>query len=78
VKNACLVHEIDEAFQFPDDSDARREAVKRIHNELPKPDMRGCWLTLLARLLLTIAIELPTLWSPLKQGVPDKLAGIRL
>jgi hypothetical protein len=61
--------------QFPDDSDARQEAFRRIHDEMPKPDMRGCWLALLARLLLTVAIELPALWSPLKQGLPDKLAG---
>jgi hypothetical protein len=60
--------------QFPDDSDARQEAFKRIHDEMPRPDRRGCWLAL-ARLLLTVAIELPALWSSLKQGIPDKLAG---
>jgi RDD family protein len=61
--------------QFPEDSDARQEAFRRIHDEMPKPDTRGCWLALVARVLLTIAIELPALWSPLKQGLPDKLAG---
>jgi hypothetical protein len=61
--------------QFPDDSDACQEAFRRIHDEMPKPDMRGCWLALVARLLLTVAIEAPALWSPLKQGIPDKLAG---
>jgi hypothetical protein len=60
--------------QFPDDKQARHEAMARVSRE-HSVDRSGCWLTLLARLLLNLAIELPALWSPLRQGIPDKLAG---
>jgi hypothetical protein len=40
-----------------------------------RPDALGCWLRLLVHVSLLLAIELPSVWSPLKQGNPDRLAG---
>jgi hypothetical protein len=40
----------------------------------PKESVRKSCLPLLIRLPLLAAIELPMLWSPLHQGLPDKLA----
>jgi hypothetical protein len=59
--------------RYTNDDQARQEAFARIYakHQPATPNMWGCWL----RLLLSLAVDLPAPWSPLKQGLPDRLAG---
>jgi hypothetical protein len=69
--------EMEEARRrYVDDEQARQETFARIYSQHKpsKPSMWGCWLQLLLRAALSLAIELPALWSPLRQGIPDRLA----
>ncbi|MGH2833056.1 MAG: hypothetical protein ACRDK2_09800, partial [Solirubrobacteraceae bacterium] len=58
------------------DSDALQHEMLRIYSENKVQPMRISCLPALARPLLIAAIDLPAFWSPLKQSLPDRLAGI--
>ena len=58
------------------DSDALQREIIRIYSENKVQPMRISCLPALARPLLITAIDLPAFWSPLKQSLPDRLAGI--
>jgi hypothetical protein len=67
--------DVDEARrQHADDQEALQEALIRIHREHGVGSVHMSCLPLYLRLLLTFAIEVPALWTPLKQGLPDKFA----
>ena len=46
----------------------------RIHREDGVGSVQMSCPPVYMRLLLTFAIEVPALWTPLKQGLPDKFA----
>lgn len=58
------------------DSDALQHEIIRIHSENKVHPARISCLPALVRPLLIAAIDLPAFWSPLKQSLPDRLAGI--
>jgi hypothetical protein len=60
--------------QHADDQEALQEALMRIHREHGVGSVHMSCLPLYLRLLLPLAIEVPALWTPLKQGLPDKFA----
>jgi uncharacterized RDD family membrane protein YckC len=60
--------------RYSDDQQALQEALARIHREHGVRSALMSCLPLYLRLLLTFAIEAPALWTPLKQGLPDKFA----
>lgn len=57
-----------------DDREALQQAVMEAYRENRVRPYRAC-LPALIPLLFSAAIEAPALWSPLHQGLPDKLAG---
>jgi len=57
-----------------DDREAFQQAVMEAYRENRVRPYRAC-LPALISLLFSLAIEAPALWSPLHQGLPDKLAG---
>jgi uncharacterized RDD family membrane protein YckC len=57
-----------------DDRDALRRAMKKMYEENQVRPYKAC-LPALMQLPLGLAIESPALWTPLHQGLPDKLAG---
>lgn len=57
-----------------DDHDAFQHAVMEMYKENQVRPYLSC-LPALAQLPLGLAIEAPALWTPLHQGLPDKLAG---
>ena len=57
-----------------DNSDAFRRATMEMYRENQVRPYVSC-LPALAQLPLGLAIEAPALWTPLHQGLPDKLAG---
>jgi len=57
-----------------DDRDAFEQAMKEMYRENQVRPYTAC-LPALMQLPLGLAIEVPALWTPLHQGLPDKLAG---
>jgi hypothetical protein len=57
-----------------DDPDALQDALMRVYEEHQVNPVAISCLPVYLRGLLTFAIELPALWTPLKQGLPDKFA----
>ena len=57
-----------------DDRDAFQQAMKKMYGENQVRSYTAC-LPALMQLPLGLAIEAPALWTPLHQGLPDKLAG---
>lgn len=57
-----------------DDRDAFQHAMMEMYKENQVRPYVSC-LPALAQLPLGLAIEAPALWTPLQQGLPDKLAG---
>lgn len=57
-----------------DDHDAFQHAMMEMYKENQVRPYVSC-LPALAQLPLGLAIEAPALWTPLQQGLPDKLAG---
>jgi hypothetical protein len=53
---------------------AFRRAMKKMYEENQVRPYKAC-LPALMQLPLGLAIESPALWTPLHQGLPDKLAG---
>jgi hypothetical protein len=69
-----LAAEMQEARRrYADDERAREEAFARMYakHKPSQPNRWGCLVPLVAPL----ALELPALWSPLNQGLADRLAG---
>ena len=60
--------------EHEDDRDAFEQAMKEMYRENQVRPYRAC-LPALMQLPLGLAIEAPALWTPLHQGLPDKLAG---
>jgi hypothetical protein len=61
--------------EHADDQDALNAALECSYRERK---LSPAWISCLpafARALLAVAIDLPALWSPLKQGIPDNRAG---
>jgi uncharacterized RDD family membrane protein YckC len=58
-----------------DDHDAFQHAMMKMYKENQVRPYVSC-LPALAQLPLGLAIEAPALWTPLQQGLPDKLAGM--
>lgn len=56
-----------------DDHDAFQHAMMKMYKENQVRPYVSC-LPALAQLPLGLAIEAPALWTPLHQGLPDKLA----
>jgi hypothetical protein len=57
-----------------DDPDALQMALMRTYEEHRVNPVAISCLPVYLRVLLTLTIELPALWTPLKQGLPDKFA----
>lgn len=57
-----------------DDRDAFQHAMMEMYRENQVRPYTAC-LPALIQLPLGVAIEAPALWTPLRQGLPDKLAG---
>ena len=57
-----------------DDPDALQEALIRIYGQHRVNPVGMSCLPVYLRALLAAAIEVPALWTPLKQGLPDKFA----
>lgn len=57
-----------------DDRDAFQQAMKEMYRDNRVRPYMAC-LPALMQLSLSLAIESPALWTPLHQGLPDKLAG---
>jgi hypothetical protein len=60
--------------QHADDPDALQVALMRVYEEHQVNPVAISCLPAYLRGLLTFAVELPALWTPLKQGLPDKFA----
>jgi len=60
--------------EHADDRDAFEQAMKEMYRENQVRPYTAC-LPALMQLPLGLAIEVPALWTPLHQGLPDKLAG---
>ena len=58
-----------------DDEEAFNAEALRFYRERKRSPLRSSCLPLVARLMLMLAADLPALWSPLGQGIPDRLAG---
>jgi uncharacterized RDD family membrane protein YckC len=74
-KHRDLQSKIDELKRaHEDDHDAFQHAMMEMYKENRVRPYLPC-LPALAQLPLGLAIEAPALWTPLHQGLPDKLAG---
>jgi hypothetical protein len=53
-----------------------RETKQRALAEESRADGRNCLTLLVPAVISVVAMQAPALWSPLKQTIPDRLAGI--
>jgi hypothetical protein len=60
--------------RFPDDLEARNHALMQLYKDNQINPMQSC-TPALARIPLLAAIDLPLFSAPLRQSLPDKLAG---
>jgi hypothetical protein len=61
--------------RFANDQEALQREVMRIYQEKKVEPVRASFLPVLRRFPLIAAMDLPMFWSPLKQSLPDRLAG---
>jgi hypothetical protein len=61
--------------QHANDRAALQRALMQIYQENKIEPVSASFKPLLTRLPLILAIDLPAFWSPLRQSLPDKLAG---
>jgi uncharacterized RDD family membrane protein YckC len=61
--------------EYAEDDDAAQRTIMEIYQRRKVEPVRASCLPALLRFSLTLAIELPALWTPLKQALPDRLAG---
>jgi hypothetical protein len=61
--------------QYGDDEQAFNAEALRIYRDRKTSPVRSSGVPIFVRLMLMLAADLPALWSPLGQGIPDRLAG---
>jgi hypothetical protein len=70
--NAGTIHQLREIQRRGDDPRARLDAIMKLYQDSDLNPLKSCaW-----GLAPAIALQIPMVWSPLNQSLPDRIAGI--